>query len=513
MACHTSSPPPPRLEPIECSYTDPYIKVHDAITDLFKNLKLPHIGAANPSSPAFIGLYLSHIFKRLESSVHSFICSLNNLRSAEAEFKHNIEQFGLKRAAEMQWTEDTNSTRITIEQLGSEEFDVDEISNMSIPEDRLIVIDKHGHRSTLSKSKVLEAIDHDLARIDDFLKQHVPTINTGSFEYQDDPKIQKLKDIINKHTNEKILIFSQYIDTVEYIYENLKNVFTDVNWIVGTKNLNNQRSLYSRNEKISMFAPIANRHTTNSPIRILIASDTISEGVNLQDCSLVINYDLPWNPTRLIQRLGRVDRIGSTKQTTSINLLPDPVFITTLGLLERIAGKIAIQSAIIGFENPLLTKSDPISHEIIGENSISEIDANFEKLRRSRKYADFELASKNPFLEFAHKIDSSRQALDLKRLIHDLGLEQMLQNIINNVSNVPVRPYTIIDTTGKKKLTFAMYAHKHKTRNNVTLSMLVNHDDKINTASCFELFDLYKYKSGISLKNLPNETIKRLAHN
>jgi len=444
--------------------------------------------------------------------VHSFICSLSNLRTAETEFKQNIEQFGLKRAAAMQWTEDPDSSRINIGQLDSEGFDVDAAPEILTSSERLIVVNKYGNKSTLSKSKVLEDITRDLTNIRNFLEQHVPTIKIGEFCYRDDPKINKLKDIIRAHAGEKILIFSQYVDTVEYIYENLRNDFDDVDWIVGTKNLNNQSSRRSRNDKISMFAPIANKYTGNESIRILVASDTISEGVNLQDCALVINYDLPWNPTRLIQRLGRVDRIGSSEQTTAINLLPDPVFVTTLGLLERIAGKIAIQSAVIGFENPLLTRADPISHKTIGENPVKEIDASLEKLRQTRNYADYELASQNAFLEFAHRTDSSQKALDLKRLIYSLNLGSKLQNIADKSISLPDPAYTVINTNGIKKFTFAMYVHNHKSKNNSVPIIFVNHNNKINSTNYFELFDLYKYDSAVSLHSLPDEISNQLMH-
>lgn len=337
------------------------------------------------------------------------------------------------------------------------------------------------------------------------------SLQSGSFQYRDDPKIHKLKSIIKQHPNQKILIFSQYVDTVEYIFENLKSDFSNVDWIVGSSKLNQRSSTRSRSTKISMFAPLANNYHGSDTIQILVASDTISEGVNLQDCSLVINYDLPWNPTRLIQRLGRVDRIGSTNQSTAINLLPDPVFAASLGLLQRVAGKIAIQSAVIGFENPLLTNLDPVNPKIIGESDIQEIDKSFQKLRNSREYRDYELASQNTLLKFAHNLDPSQKALSLQRLISNLGLNEMLRHLISK-PHTATTPYTIIDTRGRKQFAFAVYLHKHKSSKIQLPVIFTSAKGKTCIISSFDFFDLYKYSTGTPFLSL-SDALKHYVEN
>ncbi|MDD9813084.1 MAG: C-terminal helicase domain-containing protein [Thaumarchaeota archaeon] len=470
---------------------------------MFKELELPHIRAANPSSPTFIGLYLSHIFKRLESSVHAFSRSLTNLSNTENRFKENIVKFGLKRAIEIQWHGDQKLDEITIKHLDSENFEFDDIPETEISGSRLLIIDKNGNQSMLNERQVLDAINFDLSQISKFLTLHMSSLQSGPFQYKNDPKIHNLKSIIKQHPEQKILIFSQYVDTVEYIFENLKSDFSNVDWIVGSTKLNQRLSTRSRSSKISMFAPLANNYNGPDTIQILVASDTISEGVNLQDCSLVINYDLPWNPTRLIQRLGRVDRIGSTVQSTAINLLPDPVFAASLGLLQRVAGKIAIQSAVIGFENPLLTNLDPINPKIIGESTIQEIDKSFQKLRNSREYRDYELASQNTLLKFAHEHDPSHKALSLQRLINNLGLNEKLKQLIAKPHTATI-PYTIIDTCARKQFAFAVYLHKHKSSKLQLPIIFTSNKGKTCIVNSFDFFDLYKHPIGISILSLPD---------
>lgn len=501
-------PPPPQLIPVECSFSPTYVNIHNAVADLFKALELPHVRAANTSSPSFIALYLSHIFKRLESSVHSFVCSLNNLHKAESIFKNNILNYGLKHAIELQWNNGSNSEKhIEFDYLNDEEFNPDSSIDFNATNDNLIIIDKYGRKTPLSRRDVLCKIDSDLDLIQNFLTQHIKPIHKTPFCYQGDPKIKLLIDKINANITQKILIFSQYVDTVEYIYENLAFRFNNIDWIVGTPTLNKRASKYTRNEKISMFAPIAN-HFSGTQIDILIASDTISEGVNLQDCSLIINYDLPWNPTRMIQRLGRVDRIGSTVQTKAINFLPDKIFDNTLRLLEKISGKIKIRSAVIGFENPLLTKHDPINHIIIGESNTEDIDASLNKLRHSTDYSDYEHAHKNPLMELANTYDSSQRAFDLSKLITKLGLNQLFEQLLKRPKPNAV-PYTIVDTHGKQQFAFSLYLH-HYTSSKFSLPVvftnLNGHVTQMPHSDVFDLLGLYQYPSGVHIGSIPNET-------
>lgn len=505
-------PPPPQLTPVECSFSPAYINIHNAVADLFKDLDLPHVRAANPSSPSFIGLYLSHIFKRLESSIHSFVCSLNNLHKAESIFKDNILKHGLKHAIELQWNNGSDiNARIEFDHLDNEEFDTDSPADFDVTNERLLIIDKHGNKIPLSRGDVICKIDSDLSQIQHFLTTYIDPIHKAQFCYQGDPKIKLLIEKINENKKQKILIFSQYVDTVEYIYENLVPYFNNLDWIVGTPTLNKRVSKHTRKEKISMFAPIANRFS-GAQIDILIASDTISEGVNLQDCSLIINYDLPWNPTRMIQRLGRVDRIGSTTQTKAINFLPDKIFDNTLGLLERIAGKIKIRSAVIGFENPLLTKHDPINHVIIGESDTNDIDANLRKLRHSTNYSDYEQAYKTPLMELVDNYDSSQRAFDLAQLITRLGLHHLFEHMLKNFKSNTV-PYTIVDTHGKQQFTFSLYNHKYSSGKFSIPVLFTNHNGRVAQlphSDIFDLLGLYQYRVGTHIGGIHNTARLRL---
>lgn len=160
----------------------------------------------------------------------------------------------------------------------------------------------------------------------------------------------------------KRLIFTQYADTAQYLYDNLNPGGADRTIEV----------IYSREkskaEIVGRFAPRANpqhRPPEGAPeIRTLIATDVLSEGLNLQDCDRVINYDLHWNPVRLIQRFGRIDRIGSEHDAVyAYNFLPERELESHLGLRERLMQRIREIHETIGEDAAILDPGERLNEE------------------------------------------------------------------------------------------------------------------------------------------------------
>lgn len=128
----------------------------------------------------------------------------------------------------------------------------------------------------------------------------------GKWNPKEDQKLNRLEFLLKKeHKDDKVIVFTQYSDTADYIYNQLKERgIKSIECVTG--NSNNQVELVER------FSPISNKANINEEkeLRILIATDVLSEGQNLQDAHVIVNFDLPWAIIRLIQRAGRVDRIG-----------------------------------------------------------------------------------------------------------------------------------------------------------------------------------------------------------
>ncbi len=178
-----------------------------------------------------------------------------------------------------------------------------------------------------------------------------------------DAKLQALRKQLAAPVlqNGKCLIFTQYSDTARYLYENLDGpVKPEIEMVSSTGK--NKALIAAR------FAPRSNPEYPLLPgaseIRILIATDVFSEGLNLQDCDSIINYDLHWNPVRLIQRFGRIDRIGSQHaHIYGYNFLPELGIERNLGLREKLHNRIQEIHDTIGEDSVILDRSEQLNEE------------------------------------------------------------------------------------------------------------------------------------------------------
>jgi len=170
----------------------------------------------------------------------------------------------------------------------------------------------------------------------------------GEVNEVNDSKLQALaKTIKEKYPNKKILIFTEYADTAEYVASGLQKLgFAKVSAVTG--NSGNPTDLARK------FSPHSNRKLSGSPVtkeeelNILVATDVLSEGQNLQDSSVVVNYDLPWAIIRLIQRAGRVDRVGQTSDTVEILSFFHESIENVLSLRDRIRHRLSQNAKAFG---------------------------------------------------------------------------------------------------------------------------------------------------------------------
>lgn len=214
------------------------------------------------------------------------------------------------------------------------------------------------------------------------------------YAYKNDPKLSSLKQIIGNPSfkspalrdvpslyNKKIVIFTQYKDTAYYIYHNLSEWIEkeiDLHTWLKDKNDEIKLALVSGDTEtskkinyIKRFAPQANNGFEEvknfGEIEILITTDSLSEGVNLQDADAVINYDLPWNPMVIVQRVGRVNRIGNEKDITVINYIPSDEIEIIVGVLSKLKEKIRDITLIVGKDVKILSPEEEINIETFGE--------------------------------------------------------------------------------------------------------------------------------------------------
>lgn len=175
----------------------------------------------------------------------------------------------------------------------------------------------------------------------------------------EDRQLNALHELLTKtHAKEKVLVFTQFADTAFYLTEQLKK-----------RGVQKVESVTGGNEKPTAFAQRFSPHSNNKPeiiqsnhdLRILITTDVLSEGQNLQDAHIILNYDLPWAIIRLIQRAGRVDRIGQkAEQIICYSFLPEDGIEAIINLRRRLTQRIEENAQVVGSDETFF-EGDPVN--------------------------------------------------------------------------------------------------------------------------------------------------------
>ena len=230
------------------------------------------------------------------------------------------------------------------------------------------------------KKTKIDLADMDYVQWRGYLAKDLDNLNTLLFMLADitpehDSKLQMLiEDIRNKFANpingdnKKIIVFTAFSDTAQYLYDNIAPLIkehTGLNTALVSGDVEARSTLKLRekldfNKVLTLFSPISKEKASlypklNEEIDVLIATDCISEGQNLQDCDFLINYDIHWNPVRIIQRFGRIDRIGSRNAVIQlVNYWPDMNLDDYINLKGRVEArmKVSVLTAT-GDDNPL----------------------------------------------------------------------------------------------------------------------------------------------------------------
>ncbi|MFA5383819.1 MAG: helicase-related protein [Eubacteriales bacterium] len=283
-----------------------------------------------------------NLLKRLESSVYSFRLTLQRIKKLIDDTISEIDIFEAGGDADVEilkFSEDT-------------EFDYDDQNTDFFATGRKVKIDLNDMdyvtwRDTLQQdSDVLELL----------------TLMVADITPEHDTKLQALLRLISdkidhpiNDNNNKVLVFSAFSDTAEYLYQNVTGFIKgkyrlNAAMITGTVDGKTTIPKFKAtfNDVLTCFSPISKDKALLMPgstdrIDILIATDCISEGQNLQDCDYLVNYDIHWNPVRIIQRFGRIDRIGSRNARIQlVNFWPDLTLDNYINLKSRVETRMKI---------------------------------------------------------------------------------------------------------------------------------------------------------------------------
>ena len=330
-----------------------------------KKIKTGEIEFPKTNEPSFdqsdrehflIGMMKVNFLKRLESSIESFEISMNRTIEKIKNLEKNIKEFQLqKTASEEEYL--ASDFEPDDDEIGENEDDLDAWEVGKKLKFKLKDLNLDDWLKDLKKDK--EAL------LDLYLR-------AKDIDATRDAKLRDLKNLIEnkiKHPlnegNKKVIVFTAFADTAGYLYDEL------LSWAKDTLQINIalvagsvSKTTFGKAEYsnvLTNFSPVAkNRNKMKGmpqqgTIDILIATDCISEGQNLQDCDYLVNYDIHWNPVRIIQRFGRIDRLGSINNAIQlVNFWPTKDLDKYMNLKERVEARMALVDVTATADDNLL---------------------------------------------------------------------------------------------------------------------------------------------------------------
>jgi len=360
------------IDKYELSLFKPSFYVKDEFKDHYKE-KAQTTGVINFTQENrekfLIGMMKVNFLKRLESSIESFEITMLRCVNKIEYLEARIKEYQKKKIADPAF--DLDDTKME----GEEDEDYKELYTVGKKlQYELKHLDLDKWLKDLKKDKEQLSLLHD---------------NAEAVTPERDAKFQTLKEIIaekinhptanrNGKVNRKILIFTAFADTATYLYDNisdwaLKELKVNSALVSGGKGGNKTnfnpkgfRELTEYNHILTNFSPIAKGRKKlvdimpqEGEIDILIATDCISEGQNLQDCDYLINYDIHWNPVRVIQRFGRIDRIGSLNDEIHlVNFWPTDNLDKYINLKYRVEARMALVDVTATHEDNVLNPDE-----------------------------------------------------------------------------------------------------------------------------------------------------------
>ncbi|MFQ7156128.1 MAG: helicase-related protein [Merdimonas faecis] len=300
-----------------------------------------------------------NLMKRMESSVYSFNLTLTRIKELINSTIQTIDQYDKHTSVNLNLTDISN-----MDEYDDEDQNTDDLFSFGRKvQISLADMDYVSWRESLEKdAEVLELL----------------TLMVGDITPKYDSKLQELYRVIDdkiahpiNEGNRKIIIFTAFADTARYLYDNVSKYAKEkygLNTAMVSGSVEGRTTCPKMrgdlNTVLTCFSPISkNRDLFDSipkeDIDILIATDCISEGQNLQDCDYLINYDIHWNPVRIIQRFGRIDRIGSrNKFIQLVNFWPDVTLDDYINLKAKVETRMKIVDMTATGDDNLLSDEE-----------------------------------------------------------------------------------------------------------------------------------------------------------
>lgn len=339
------------------------------------------------------GILRTSFLKRMESSVSALRTSLRNYKRKLEVFELGVQKGLIVSVSDLGLLEAKfGDEDLEFDEKGLDEVELDKIDSKNYSTDSLVA-------DIALEKQIIELIDAQLSIISN-----------------DDSKIKAFaKEIDNLRAEDpdrKILVFSYFSDTIKFLEENLakysKTVEKQKTAFLTSGNRSDAERFASR---FSPKSKLYDLKADENELNLLVSTDVLSEGQNLQDSGVLINYDLHWNPVRMIQRNGRVNRLGSLFEEVMVyNMKPESQLDGYLKLIQRLQGKIDIIRNTIGTDSPVLKEPEnPIEFtDALSDIYSKDLQERMNALSNAEKNADYLLAE-DEFVMDLKKFDKDPQ--------------------------------------------------------------------------------------------------------
>ena len=313
----------PKVKEIKYMLDSRYGEVVDGIVDFITGLSAAHLRLLDPDRGIRLGgIFKWLLYKRFESDITAYFLTLKRLYKKNSMIIKSVQERDINYLGN-----DENNDDLEIK------FEIDYKEKLA----QIIDIIKSGEGTTYLE--VLQELEVDTKLIKNEIDKISPFLKHDSkILFENDQKIHQLNSIIEYNNNKKILVFTQYTDTIraikEFLGENLKS--NEIKYV--DSNTNNKEGL------------IENFNDPNNKLKIIITTDTLSEGFNISGADIVINFDIPYNPVKIIQRIGRATRLDNPKEIEVLNFRPDDKIDIEIQLVKTLELRIKDIIRFIGVE-------------------------------------------------------------------------------------------------------------------------------------------------------------------
>jgi len=293
------------------------------------------------------GIFRTVFLKRLESSLYSINKSIDSYERKLKDFQEKLEKY---------------NKIISVKNISALNKAIDAYNEQNSDEDELdFDIESFEEKEEGFTTIIADIGVFNVEQLKSDIKKDLSVVGILKLQLalllKKDDKIQVLAKHLNQNEDRKVLVFTYFADTLKYLEANLPQ------YLVKKKNI--EFALGSKGEIedfAKRFAPVSKKYQIKDgemEIDFLIATDKLSEGQNLQDCGMIVNYDLHWNPVRMIQRNGRINRLGTVHEEIFIyNFRPEEQLENYLQLVRKLQAKIDLIRYTVGTDQSILDE-DP----------------------------------------------------------------------------------------------------------------------------------------------------------